>query len=271
VKRLIVNADDLGLHPGINAGIIGCCREGIVTSVSLSSNGAAFEDAVRSLTSLPALDVGAHLTLVGESPLCDPSSLPTLAPDGRLPGYFTTLFRRLLLRQVRVEEIERELEAQLTRARDAGLNLSHVDSHQHVHLHPVLLTIVLRLAQRFGIPSVRAGRRLLDVRGLRPAMLAVFARRGAIRIRKAKLKTPDLCVGVSETGRLNEVRLLRLIPRIPTGTTELICHPGCGDGAISEAYPWGFRWDEEAGALRSPRVHEALLAAGVSLISYRDL
>ena len=69
MRRLIVNADDLGLHPGINDGILRAHREGVVTSASLSSNGAAFDHAVAALRTAPDLDVGVHLTLVGESPL----------------------------------------------------------------------------------------------------------------------------------------------------------------------------------------------------------
>ena len=93
MRRLIVNGDDLGLHPGINAGVVRCHREGIVTSASLCANGGAFDDAVAALRGAPELDVGVHLTLVGEAPLLPAGSLPTLAPDGRLPPHFSALFR----------------------------------------------------------------------------------------------------------------------------------------------------------------------------------
>ena len=68
MRRLIVSGDDVGLHPGINAGVLRCHREGILTSASVCPSGAAFEEAVAGLRGAPDLDIGVHLTLVGESP-----------------------------------------------------------------------------------------------------------------------------------------------------------------------------------------------------------
>jgi len=271
MRRLIVSGDDLGLHPGINAGVLRCHREGIVTSASLCPNGAAFEDAVAALRDAPELDVGVHLTLVGEAPLLPPDRVPTLAPGGRLPAHFTALFLRLLLRRVREAEVEAEMAAQVARARDAGLRPTHLDSHQHVHLHPALLPVVLRVARRFGIGAVRASRRIVSWRSLRSALLVLASHRGARRFRESGLRTPDALVGIAETGRLDEARLLGLVAALPEGTSELVCHPGAGDGAIASAYGWGFQWDEEAAALTSPAVREALQREGVRLIAYRDL
>jgi hopanoid biosynthesis associated protein HpnK len=271
VKRLIVTADDLGLHPGINAGILRCHRDGIVTAASLSPNGAAFEDAVRLLGGAPALDVGLHLTLVGEAPLAPSGTIPSLAPAGRLPSSFATLFRALFLGRVREDDVERELVAQVARARDAGVAVTHLDSHQHVHLHPRIFPVVLRVARRFGIGAVRAAPRLLPLRGLRSLVLAPFARRGSRHARRAGFKTPDAFLGMAETGRLDEAALLRLLSRLPPGVAELVCHPGSGDAAIAESYRWGFQWDREAEALTSPAVREAIERAGVRLVRYADL
>jgi hopanoid biosynthesis associated protein HpnK len=271
VRRLIVNADDFGLHPGINAGILKGHRDGIVTSTSLSPNGVAFADAVARALGAPELAVGVHLTLVGEAPVSEAALLPTLAPDGRLPKHFTTLFHRLLLRRIREEEIERELDAQVARVVDAGIRVSHLDSHQHVHLHPALLPIVLRVAGRFGVRAVRAASELYPLRGLKPALLFLFARHGAQRIRGAGLRTADACVGLVETGRLAEADLEALVVGLPAGTTELVCHPGLDDAAIGAAYEWGFRWESETAALTSRRVREIVEGRDVRLISYHEL
>ena len=271
MRRLIVSGDDLGLHPGINAGVLRGHREGIVTSASLCPNGAAFEDAVAGLRGAPGLDVGIHLTLVGEAPTLPADRLPTLAPGGRLPSHFTALFLRLALRRVRESEVEEELMAQVARARDAGLTPSHLDSHQHVHLHPALLPVVARVARRFGIGAVRASRRMESARSLRSALLTLASRGGAGRLREAALRTPDGLVGIAETGRLDESRLLALVAALPEGTSELVCHPGAGDGAIGSAYAWGFGWDAETAALTSPAVREAIRREDVRLIGYRDL
>lgn len=271
MRRLIVSGDDLGLHPGINAGIVRCHREGILTSASLCPNGAAFADAVAALRAAPELDLGVHLTLVGEAPLLPAGQLPTLAPDGRLPAHFGVLFRRLMLRRVREPEIEDEMSAQVARACDAGLRVSHLDSHQHVHLHPSLLPAALRVARRFGIGALRAARPVGPVPSLRGTLLGLAARMAAPRMRGAGVRSPDALVGIAETGRLDEARLLRVVEALPEGTSELVCHPGSGDGAIGASYAWGFRWDLESAALTSPAVRDALSRGGVRLIGYRDL
>lgn len=88
-RRLIVSADDLGLHEDINRGIEQAHNQGIVTSVSLVACGEAFDHAIAVLRSCPNLDVGVHLTLVEERPLSSPSEIPSLVgTDGRLyPSY----------------------------------------------------------------------------------------------------------------------------------------------------------------------------------------
>lgn len=271
MRRLIVNADDMGLHPGINAGILRCRREGIVTSASISPNGQAFEEACRLLRADPGLDVGVHLTLVDEAPVSPAAAVPSLAPGGRLPRDYAALFRRLLLRQVREPEVEGELLAQVCRVREAGLRVSHLDSHQHVHLHPALLPVVIRVAQRAGVGAIRAAGRVTPLAGMKPALISLFARRGRARVRRAGLRTPDVFVGLADTGRLDEARLLRLLARLPRGTSELVCHPGSGDADIGAAYPWGFGWDAEVAALTSPAVREALARERIQLLAYRDL
>ena len=269
-RRLIVNADDLGLHPLIDAGILRCHREGIVTSASICASGVAFAAAAAGARAA-GLDVGVHLTLVGEAPVSPPETVPTLAPGGRLPSGYAALFRRMLFGQVRTQEVERELEAQVARVRDAGLEVSHLDSHQHVHLHPSLLPLTLRLARRFGVASLRAATRLDPLVGLRPAVLALFAHRAAIRAGQEGLKVPDAILGLAETGGLSEPRLLRILDRLRPGTSELVCHPGSADAAVEAAYAWHFHWDEEVRALTSPRVRESLARHGVRLVRYRDL
>lgn len=95
-EKLIVNADDFGLHPAINAGIIKGCRDGFITSTSLMCSGAAFDDAVLQAKATPALGVGIHLTLVGGGkPLLQARQLRTLVDeDGLLPADYTVFAKR---------------------------------------------------------------------------------------------------------------------------------------------------------------------------------
>jgi predicted glycoside hydrolase/deacetylase ChbG (UPF0249 family) len=269
-RRLIVNADDLGLHARIDAGILRCHREGIVTSASISPNGASFAPAAAGARAA-GLEVGVHLTLVGEAPVSPPELVPTLAPGGRLVIGYRELFQRLLLGRVRRHELERELEAQVARVRDAGMEVTHLDSHQHVHLHPALLPITIALARRFGIAAVRAAPRVWPVTGVRAIVVALFTRRAARYARREGLRVPDTVVGIAETGALGEQRLLEILEGLPAGTSELVCHPGSADAEVDATYGWHFHWDDETRALTSPAVRDILHRRAIRLIGYRDL
>ena len=157
MKKLIVNADDFGLHPAINAGIIKGCRDGFITSTSLMCSGAAFDDAVLQAKAIPALGVGIHLTLVGGGkPLLQARQLRTLVDeDGLLPADYTVFAKRWYAGRIKKAEVVSELQAQLERGLSCGLEITHVDSHQHLHVLPGIADIVLDLCSAFGIKKIR--------------------------------------------------------------------------------------------------------------------
>ena len=129
MKKLIVNADDFGLHPAINAGIIKGCRDGFITSTSLMCSGAAFDDAVLQAKATPALGVGIHLTLVGGGkPLLQARQLRTLVDeDGLLPADYTVFCQTVVCWQNKKKaEVVSELQAQLERGLSCGLEITHV-------------------------------------------------------------------------------------------------------------------------------------------------
>ena len=135
MKQLIVNADDLGLTPAVNRGIVRAFQNGIVTSASLLVTGGAFEEAVALARQNPKLDVGLHLTLVEERAVLDPDAIPTLVDQsGRFPRTSAEFIRRAILGGISWYEVEREIAAQIALFQKTGLPLSHLDSHQHLHM-----------------------------------------------------------------------------------------------------------------------------------------
>src|SRR2546430_4998259 len=156
LRQLVVNADDLGLTVGVNDGIFDAHALGIVTSASLFANAPATADAVRRAASHPSLGIGAHLALVDGAPVLPPSQIPTLiADDGRFHSSWKPFIVACLQRRVSLGEVERELTAQIERLHSAGVELTHLDAHKHVHAYPPVFALVARLAVRFGIPAVR--------------------------------------------------------------------------------------------------------------------
>ncbi len=156
LRTLVVTADDVGLHPGMTLGALKAHDEGIVTACSVVATGPALDDAVERLRDRPGLDVGVHLTFVGERPLSPPERVRSLlGPDGAfLPG-FRAFAARYALGRIDDADLEAELRRQIERLLAAGLRLVHANSHQHLHVLPRIFEIVLKLAEEYRIPWVR--------------------------------------------------------------------------------------------------------------------
>lgn len=272
--RLIVNADDLGLHPALDAGILRAHREGIVTSATVLVMGPSAPEAVEQARA-QGLALGVHLALSTRlAPAAPASRVPTLAPNGRLRDSWADFARAWLSGQVRGEELERELEAQLARARELGAEVDHLDAHQHLHLLPGVRPRVEALARREGLPVRWPDRlpRAAWLRGLGPAvktslltLLARTAPRPPAGVRRVSAG------GVFEAGRLDEAALLAVLETLPAGDFELGCHPGEGLPHVPEDPGWTYGWQAELEALTSPRVRARLEALGVRLTTYGAL
>lgn len=274
--RLVVTADDAGLHPGMTAGTLAACDAGIVTVVAVSPNGRAFDDAAARLRERPGLDVGAHLTLVGEAPVSPPREVRSLlGRDGRLLPAWTVFARRWLFGRIRPDEVELELRRQIERLLDAGLPAVHVSSHQHVHVLPGLFEIVLGLATEHGIPWVRipaepAVALPIDLRKGQIALLNALGRRARRRLVPGGPRAAGRTIGVLTAGHLTVETLGRSLDHVGE-VTELVCHPGIGDAALSEAYSWGYDWDAETAALCDPRLPDLLREREIELTSFSRL
>jgi predicted glycoside hydrolase/deacetylase ChbG (UPF0249 family) len=278
--RLIVNADDFGLDEAINDGIALAHRHGIVTAVSLATVGRACAHAIDWCRILPGLDVGVHLTLVGERPLL--GSATSLVDDrGRLPASAGLFLRRFVSGTLRLTDIRDELAAQIERALDAGLSVSHLDSHQHLHALPGIAALVQELARRYRVRFVRA-----------PAepLAGYMPREGAARARLAQLLVLRLVWRLSSVsramrqrppapvflgffygGRLDRDRLRHLLSRLRPGRVyELMCHPGHAP-RDARYQRWHYRHATELAALTDAAVSDMLRVRGIQLTSFATL
>lgn len=168
---LIVNADDLGTSKPINEEIFALMEAGLVTSATIIANAPAFEDAANRIGQFPNCSFGVHLNLTVFAPLTGCGGLdPILDEQGRLSQklFVTNISGGL------PEAALGELTAQVQRALEAGIPVSHFDSHHHVHTIPRLFPVLKRLQRRFGIRKVRstinvlpAGQRMTGMRFLK--------------------------------------------------------------------------------------------------------
>jgi predicted glycoside hydrolase/deacetylase ChbG (UPF0249 family) len=270
-RALIVNADDYGLTEGTCRAILEAHRSGIVTSTSVLAVGRAFERCGPWLREHPRLGVGVHLALVGgETPLSPASEIPSLVErDGRFCASWARLLLRSLVRPLKREHLLRELAAQIQRVASLGLPLTHLDSHQHLHLLPAVREVVLELALRFGIPAIRVPRS----RGGRLPGVAVnlLAARLRARARARGLAFTEDSFGFDEAGGLDHDRLHRTLTRMGRSgarTLELIAHPGLDRDPERARYPWGFHWGDELRALTAEDSRRLVQRCGFALVGH---
>ncbi len=265
MKRLIVTADDVGLHRGMTDGAIQAHESGIVTACSVVANGAAFNHAVERLRDYPKLSVGIHLALVEERPVAaDVESL--LGAGGLLHGGYYDFVPRYFARRVRIDEVEREFRAQIEAVLAAGITLRHANGHQHLHLLPRVFSVVQRLAEEYRIPYVRIVDEKKRGRGLRDMSVAILSRLGRAARARSRVRTNDRTIGVTPAGHVSTAALIALLDDVD-GVTELVCHPGVAESELHQAYDWGYEWEAETRALCDPALREAIASRGIELVT----
>jgi predicted glycoside hydrolase/deacetylase ChbG (UPF0249 family) len=151
--RLRINADDFGMSPGANQGIIAAIRGGGIHSVSLMANRPGFDEAVACCRSFPELQAGIHVNLTFGTPLTSASGLA--GPDGNFQRGFLGLWWLVWRDPQWLAGIEAEIEAQILKLNERGLAPRHLDSHRHVHLIPGIAAVCDRLARKHGIAQIR--------------------------------------------------------------------------------------------------------------------
>ena len=241
-SRLILNADDFGLTRGVNRAVAELYVAGALSSATLMANGAAFGDAVAIALAHPGLGIGCHVVLTDGVPLSRPKDIPSLlGPDGQsfrpsLAGFLLAV----LAGRVREDEMALEAAAQVQRLQEAGIAVTHLDTHKHTHILPGVARPLLAVAERAGIGAVRnpfeqnwslAVSHSDPVRRLQVQLMAQLRKRfkALPQIQSGAVQTTDGTVGISATGRLDEPSLRALMAAMPEGVWETVCHPGYSD------------------------------------------
>ncbi|BAT53819.1 YdjC-like protein [Nostoc sp. NIES-3756] len=278
----IINGDDFGFSRGVNQGIMRSHQQGILTSTSLMVTGDAAQEAIALAKTHPDLAVGLHLVLVCGRSVLPPEKIPHLVDSqGNFPNSSLLAGLRYQFHPAARAELRQEVHAQLTKFQASGLPLSHVDGHLHLHIHPVVLQILVELAQEFNIrfirlPAEELGKTLkLNRQDLLTKLVwsGVFGglrRYGEKLLASHDIGFADRVYGLLQTGNVTEKYLLGLIPQIQANLIEIYCHPAefqageplNGPPSAGEA---------ELAALLSEQVRELLTANGFELTNIRKL
>jgi len=254
---LVVTADDFGLSEGVNEAVERAHRDGILTSASLMVAGPAAADAVARARRLPTLRVGLHLVAIEGPAVLPPSEIPGLVDAA---GQFPLDQLRLGLRYFFLPAIRRQLAAEI-RAQFAafaatGLALDHANAHKHMHLHPTVGTLMIRIGREFGLRAVR-------IPAEPPAVIercgtpvgvgarALYRWTSVLRrqVRAAGMEANDHCFGLAWSGHMTGVRLALLLPQLPKGRNEIYVHPATHRDALLRRLMPDYEHEAEFAAL----------------------
>lgn len=245
MTRLILNADDFGLTPGVNRSILELNRAGALTSATLMATAPHTAAAAASAAGNPSLGVGCHVVLVDGAPLLPRDKIPSLAPrSGEFRPGLGAFVRDLMRGSIPEAEIELEAVAQIRRIQAAGVHVTHLDTHKHTHIFPRVLRPLLRAALQCGVRAVRnpfepdwalkATRNAPLMRRMQVRLLRTQRRAFLRLLEKTGIATTDGAIGVLATGTLNAQTLEALLAAMPSGTWELVCHPGYFDEDLTK-------------------------------------
>jgi predicted glycoside hydrolase/deacetylase ChbG (UPF0249 family) len=268
--RIIVNADDFGEDTEVNRGIFACIDAGVLTSATIMANMPGSQEALRWAAERGReASFGVHLNLCEGAALTRATSLTN--SSGNLRPKRVQALSALAGRLVQ-DEIRAELDAQIRLVRDAGVQVSHLDSHKHLHQLPGVGTVAAELAAAHGIERIRCTREIgLWPRGMsisramsRLARMA-FARRFAPHLERRRLRAPRFVFDIAELmSQANRHAKVALLTR-EAGVSEMFCHP-----AVTRAGDRDFRLAEYE-FLLSDEFKSLVADAGAKLVSYWEV
>ena len=248
-KRLIVNADDLGRTPGINAGIFEAHARGLVTSATLMVGFTPAKEATDAWARSPEIGIGLHVALTGGRPILPSEEVPSLVDgEGRFPA------KPDGLEGARPEEVMAEVGAQFERFRAlAGRLPTHLDSHHHSHRLPMVCDALVKIAGRYSLPVRKASDEVGE------------------RLRQAGIATSDFFVERFFGSEARLGVLLEILGNLAPGVTELMCHPAKVDEALRLDSSYVDARDQELAVLTHPEAIRAIQEEDILLTHFGEL
>ena len=241
-KLLIFNADDYGRTPEISAGILECFRNGVVRNTTAMMGFATAND--MSALKESGIACGLHFTLTAGAPLADwPDDL--LDAEGRMMRNFDGVPQEIM---------SDELCAQWDALVACGIIPTHIDSHHHVHADPRVLSVVIELAIKRGVP-------------VRPANDLVAA-----QLKRYGIVHPD-SFSTEFYGRekISSGTIYEVLRNAASGSLEIMCHPGYSSAALEASSSYAKERMAELAVLTGGWFALEIERLGWLLGNYRDI
>ncbi|MFH0771917.1 MAG: ChbG/HpnK family deacetylase [Candidatus Omnitrophota bacterium] len=280
--RLIVNADDFGLHESVNEAIEVAHNSGILTSASLMVNGEAFEHAAQIAKKNENLGVGIHLTLNGEKPVSPAKEIFSMVnSSGKLFENHKAFCMGVLSGKIFLNHIAIECEAQIDKFLRAGLKPTHLDSHRHLHLFPPVFKALMPILKKYDIKKIRwLNLPWSDYSKMNISKIAfmLFMQYTKFFLKEKELKHPDYFIGFPRSGDIDMDYLKSVLVRLRPGATEINFHPGKDNNLIRKKYGfwakdhnWRCDWEREFKLLLSQDIKKTIKISDISLVSYAEI
>lgn len=287
-KKLIVNADGFGFTFGNNKGILETLEVGIVRSISTNVNFPAVKEIHEVVKNYPSVSIGIHLDLTVGKPVSNPAYIPSLIGKNGEFYPHTEFRKRLLLRQIKRDDIERELSAQVEKLLDMQIKITHWDSHENQHLNPGFFYPAVKIAKKYGIERMRTHRHYLPtinpyrkmvilkyyLKHLDQLIIHSFERYLNWVARRSGMRMADRIIS---PGRIDKMRKFHLetwenlLQTLPEGVSEIYCHPSYPDECLRKYATYVEERDIERQLLQNPRLLQLAQENAVELISFNDI
>jgi hopanoid biosynthesis associated protein HpnK len=284
MRRLIVTGDDFGLAEPVNEAIVEAHCSGILTTASLMVGASSAADAVERARRVPTLRVGLHIVLVEGRPVLSRENVPDLVDaKGNFYSQLTKAGFRFFFRPGIRRQLEAEIRAQFEAFRQTRLPLDHVNAHNHMHVHPTVLRLILKVGREYGLKAIRLpyepplrswrasrkdlGAKLLSWLFLSPWMFLMRA-----HLRRANLRFNDFVFGMADSGSMKADLVLNFLDHLPSeGVTEIYFHPATRRCPEIDGTMPGYSHVEEFKTLKSAVLLDKVQKEQVERIAFGDL
>ncbi|ALP03337.1 cellobiose-phosphate degrading protein [Clostridium sp. HMSC19D02] len=243
MTKIIINADDFGYCEAVNYGIISAHNNGIVRSTSMMANMPGVEHGVGLLKENKTLNCGVHMTLSCGRPLL--SNLKTIVDKD---GFFIRRITDEIIEKMDCDEIYRELCAQIDRVKGLGIDISHLDSHHHIHTLVSLKSVIEKIVTKYNLPI-----------------------RGGFEYNLEYSKVVPLIDSFYKENVSEEYFIKNIDEIMKYDVVDIMSHPAFLDDYILNSTSYAIDRTKEHKILTSKKVKEFLEKNGLVISSYRDI
>ena len=273
-----MTADDFGASVEINEAVERAHCNGILTTTSLMVSAPAAADAVARARRLPTLKVGLHVVLVCGRPVLDPAHIPALVDaqgcfrDDLVGAGVDFFFQSNARRQ-----LEAEVLAQFEAFKRTGLELDHVNAHNHMHLHPTVMQVILKVGKNYGLRAIRLPHEPINMlkgwqiprQFVASLCLSLWVKLLKNRLKRHRLHHNDYVFGLHDSGHMDKAKVSAILRNLPIGTSEIYFHPAIT--RLGQPFPTDYLPDLEFDVLVDQEIAELIEKGNIRLISFSEL